>query len=63
MIGYGPPADPGQLPRPGDEDHERRAAEEYAKHRRGRRRIAWIALAVVVVLAAYLVAHLALHLI
>jgi ferric-dicitrate binding protein FerR (iron transport regulator) len=60
MIGYGPPADPGQLPSPGDEDHERRAAEEYAARRRVRRRMGWIALVAVCAVAlvvVLLVAH------
>ncbi len=57
MIGYGQP-DPSQLPRPGDEDHERRAAEEYAGRRRARRRIGWITLAVIaVVVVIVLVGH------
>jgi hypothetical protein len=55
MMGYWPP-DPNQLPTPGDEDHERRAAEEYAGRRRARRRIGWITLAVVAVVVV-LVAH------
>ena len=51
-------SDPNQLPTPGDEDHERRAAEEYADRRGVRKRVAQIALiclgaAVVIVLVAH----------
>ncbi len=57
MIGYGQQG-PVQFPTPGDEDKERRAAEEYDMRRRARRRILWIALALVVVVAAVGVVYL-----
>ena len=65
LIGYGPPGDRGQLPsQPRDEDDERRAAEAYSKRRRARMRKAWlVGVVVIAMLAAYLLAHLVLHLV
>ena len=56
MIGYGQQG-PVQFPTPGDEDHERRAAEEYAGRSRGRRFMAWTAIVVIAVALVVLVAH------